>query len=49
MSSVLNSLTVNTQVTQLAAATADTHLVRLGEARALVSASIMGTWGAGTT
>lgn len=45
----LTNLTVTGAVTQNTAATLDNHLVRLGEARGLVSASFKGAWASGTT
>ena len=42
-------MTVATPVTQLAAATADNHLVRLGEARALAGGLLATTWNASAT
>ena len=42
----LNALTVASAITQAAPATADQHLIRLGEARSLAAGLLAGTWSA---
>ena len=47
--SVLNNTTVNGVVTQTQAAAADNQLIRLGEAKTLLTALFQGAWGSGAT